>query len=1288
MLYRQSRILLAASLSAIPAFASLAQTSGIWTSNASSSWSIASNWSGGVVPNGGGTATFALYPTYAPAGADVTLDTNVSLSQLVFDTPRFYTIRNTANNFINFTGAVNLNVISSGVSTPSLANLGSDIRANFSGTGGLIKNGAGAIILGEHLTGSGSNNTFTGNVQINGGTLTLDADDAALGNAANNVILNGGHFGLTESSRASAFITSRTFTMNAATTFSIGGSGEFNGVISGNQALNKSGRSIMVLGAANTYTGATHVNAGVLHLRGSLGSSTLSTGIFNIAGALTLDSLSNGNNNDRIANSATINLNGGQLGLLGQSGGTTTETIGGIVLANGGTRVVLNDPFAQSSQISNGTAALSTGTTILTAASLTRTNRSAVFFSGNNLGTLGGAQIIFTAAPLAQLVGGGGGPGSTNVSILPYAMGTATPIAGQYGDSFVTYGATGIRPLANSEYQSYSIAAATDNVLVTSDESVSGKTINSLNLRKSGTISSFGGFLFFSGSGVMNVTSGVVAFTGRTTSTAGTTNFSTAIIDGFEAINFGSREGIFHVTNNNQDTGAFFTAGYSGDLVVNTEVRGTNGITINGVQDSVVRFDALAQYTGDTTILGGNWLPAGNASIGASGDFILAPGTADAAMLLNHTLTNANIPSDRTIRVRGTSPNRAILGSSQGDAPVQIDSPVILDRSLTLAFPATSPGTFTGVISGPGTLIGIDGSHQIINGTNTYSGGTELGTGTWEIGNNAAFGTGTIFTTAIGDLFDRPTLVANDSPRTIANNWAFRLGGSVTQPFDTLHVSGSNDLTLSGNMDFGGFAQRIFVSNTALTTISGSISRGELAKDGPGTLLLSGNSTYEGRTVITEGALQVSSANALGGTGTGTTIETDATLELLNVTTPEPITVAGNGGTFNGGLRSLGTANTLTGTLTLASGSSVYVDTASTLAVAGAMAGNVLSTKAGSGTLVISGNSPGYAGTLTQTFGVTRLSGNNAAGSGTLIIGSGSALEITGGSSTNVVARINGDGIAGTGGLRNLSGSNSVRIVTLQNATSNTVAVDSGMLTVNQYVDGAGLPLTKTGPGTLIAGAFQDIGALTINAGTVGVSPNGSDGRTAIIGSLAVSGGGKLDLADNDAILQFQDLATTGGQIIAGFNNGAWNGSGIVASAAAVAISPRTGLGYGLQSDVNLPARNLDFGYGPYSPAATDVIVRYTALGDANLSGTVESTDFNRLLAGYGKLTGALWTEGDFNYDSKVNTLDFNFLAGNFGVTVAGSIPGASLGSVVPEPASIGLLALMMGIGSRRRRLA
>jgi hypothetical protein len=68
--------------------------------------------------------------------------------------------------------------------------------------------------------------------------------------------------------------------------------------------------------------------------------------------------------------------------------------------------------------------------------------------------------------------------------------------------------------------------------------------------------------------------------------------------------------------------------------------------------------------------------------------------------------------------------------------------------------------------------------------------------------------------------------------------------------------------------------------------------------------------------------------------------------------------------------------------------------------------------------------------------------------------------------------------------------------------------------------------------------------------------------------------------------------------------------------------------------------------------AATDILIRHTLYGDANLDGTVNLADFNRLAANFGG-AGTSWSQGNFNYDNATNLADFNLLAGNFGNSAA-----------------------------------
>jgi hypothetical protein len=98
------------------------------------------------------------------------------------------------------------------------------------------------------------------------------------------------------------------------------------------------------------------------------------------------------------------------------------------------------------------------------------------------------------------------------------------------------------------------------------------------------------------------------------------------------------------------------------------------------------------------------------------------------------------------------------------------------------------------------------------------------------------------------------------------------------------------------------------------------------------------------------------------------------------------------------------------------------------------------------------------------------------------------------------------------------------------------------------------------------------------------------------------------------------------------------------------------------------------------------VVTGIAFAGDANHDLKVNTLDFNALASYFGAASNASWQEGDFNADNKIDSTDFGLLVGNFGATYTPPA-GPALGSVVPEPASLGILAIAALFTRRSRRM-
>jgi autotransporter-associated beta strand protein len=326
--------------------------------------------------------------------------------------------------------------------------------------------------------------------------------------------------------------------------------------------------------------------------------------------------------------------------------------------------------------------------------------------------------------------------------------------------------------------------------------------------------------------------------------------------------------------------------------------------------------------------------------------------------------------------------------------------------------------------------------------------------------------------------------------------------------------------------------------------------------------------------------------------------------------------------------------------------------------------------------------------------GVLYLSGNPPVNSfsGDLLINNGVLAPINDAVLGNAANKLIFDGGALSSGEVALTLNRDVVIQAVTSGTAGTFGhgtFDTGApIEVTGSITGPGT-LYKTGAGLLTVPNFRSNG-LGVLAGTAKIAPNGTSAGVSRLKSLSIAGmtdawTATLDLTNNAAVIDYDadsPLVTVQNQIKSAYANGSWTGNGIASSTAAGnATSPhKTAIGYGEASVVLGGSGGTFIGQ---TVDATAVLLRHTYAGDANLDGKVDTLDFNSLAANFGG-SSKVWTQADFNYDGVVDTLDFNFLASNFGQQLAG---GASTGTLVPEPTIFGLGALAALALCRRCRV-
>ena len=246
---------------------------------------------------------------------------------------------------------------------------------NGGGNGVTFDTAGGAIAVTSTISGTGTSvtkvgtstltlsgtNTYTGDTIIKEGVLAYSANSANLGASSNSIIFDGG----TLRTLAVALPESRNIAVNSngGTIDNNSTSPSFGGVVSGTGELTLIGTGVTTLSNTNTYTGATIVNAGRLHVTGSLASPTVkvnSTGTLSGNGSILGNVQANGTGNINLAGGGNI------AGTLTAYGGSWSgnASVAGLVSVVGGSFTLnsLGNLVAPAGVTVDGAAIAGTGT--------------------------------------------------------------------------------------------------------------------------------------------------------------------------------------------------------------------------------------------------------------------------------------------------------------------------------------------------------------------------------------------------------------------------------------------------------------------------------------------------------------------------------------------------------------------------------------------------------------------------------------------------------------------------------------------------------------------------------------------------------------------------------------------------------------------------------------------------------------------------------------------------------------------------------------------------------------
>ena len=1047
-------------------------------------------------------------------------------------------------------GGINGGNVSLGANNLSVGDATSTAYAGIiAGTGALIKTGAGTLTL------SGSN-TYQGATSVKNGTLALSVGDnrllasaaVTLGDASANT---GGILQLNGVSQTLTGITALGSGTNrviggsataSALILDLAGTSSFSGILGNssgtnvnNFSLTKTGSGTLTLSGANLYSGTTTLSAGVVK--------------YGVATAIP-----SGTGKGDIVVNGTLDINGLAPTLNGLTGS-------GVITNTGSTAKNLTIGGNDAAGDFSGTIQNGSGTNTL---GLVKTGTNILKLSGNNTFT-NGLTIGVTSGASAGIVqlGSLGALNAAGTNTVTFAANVAAGTKLQLnGYSITVAGLVTNATVGTPVVENASDSAATLTVNNTATVTYagvladgSGTNINgafSLTKAGSGTFTLSGSSTY---TGVTTVSGGILSISadanlgnaGAIVINGGTLQATTTFTLGSgRGIALGLTSGASGIIDVGGALGANKILSYDGIIADNAESNiliksGLGSLTLGGTSSS---------FSGGTTLNAGSIcvtatavgtpLGTGAIAVNAGGNLSLSStnnkaggqtltitslsgalggvGFSDAGLAqsdlagmittdststyggvlsINNGITYANT---LTLATFGTAAGKALwfLGSATTGAY----SNTVLTASSGTYRLGGGGGTLTlsaaNVLTGAANVIigstSANGNGVIVlSNDQNYSGTTTITNGTLRISSLSALGTAGGQVTLGSTTTTKGTLDYTGADTDYVRGFIVNKGGGEIDAAagSTLTIkTGAITINSTGTFTLGGAGNA-----TLSSTITGA-SGGILTKAGTGTLTLTATqaSSYSGTTNITGGGIL--NFSNIGNLGTGT----------INLSNGSTLQYASN----NAADITKTPANVMRAVV-LGTGGGIIDTNGNDIAYAYPVTGTTGLTKAGAGTLMLSGGS-GFTGGLAINAGTIKLGSANA-------IGTTNSVTFGSGADSATKLQLNGNNLA----IANLSSANGLPVV--ENSSSSTAAtltvtqgtaltysgvIQDGLLADGQTRAGQ-LSLIKAGTQNLtLTGTNDYSGTTTVTLGILTVSSDSNLGKipgAATAGSIVISGG-------------------------------------------------------------------------------------------------------------------------------------------------------------------------------------